>query len=418
LSLLKKNCMIAAKFLRNTSASTALAFAISMPALMGAAGIAVDFSVFNLKYTKLQAAADQAAIAAARELAVANSSSASVAQAAEVFARSILPGSNISVEVGPGEGKDTVKVTITEKWTPFFAHFIGANVTPVVTHATAGLYGEAKICVLALTPAEAGAVSMTKSAHLQAEGCTIYSNSSSSSSVYLGDVSSIEAQLVCTVGGVKDNGSLTANKIVTDCPVLTDPLAARPRLPVGMCDQVNLAIKTGTQTLMPGVYCGGIKISGDAVVNLSAGEYIIKDGPLLVYEKAQLRGNNVGFFMTGPLGLMHFMNEATIDLNGRQSGPMAGMLFFDDPLEKGMLRIHSISASKAFNLTGTIYLPNGNLIVDPAATVGAKSAYTAIVAKRLVVQNGPTLVLNTNYGDTPVPVPDGIKAAADVRLVE
>ena len=408
----------AANFLRNTSASMAMTFAVAIPGLMGAAGIAVDFSVFNLKLTKLQGAADQAAIAAVKELSVANTSKNSVTEVANSFVKASLANASVTVDVQIGEKNDSVKVTVTEKWTPFFAHFIGANVTPVVAHATAGLYGEAKICVLALTASESGAVSMTKASRLQANGCTIYSNSSNSSSVYMGDVSSIEANMVCTVGGVKDNGSLNANKVVTDCPVLNDPLAGRPRLPIGTCDQSNLAIKTGTVTLSPGVYCGGIKISGDAVVNLSEGEYIIKGGPLLVYEKAQLRGKNVGFFMTGPLGLLHFLNEATIDLSGRESGPMAGMLVFDDPMEKGILRIHSISASNATNLTGTIYLPNGNLVVDPAATVGAKSAYTAIVAKRLVVQNGPTLVLNTNYGGTPVPVPDGIKTAAGVRLVE
>jgi hypothetical protein len=53
--------------------------------------------------------------------------------------------------------------------------------------------------------------------------------------------------------------------------------------------------------LLPGVYRGGLKIFGDAVVNLKEGEYIIKDGPLLVSEKAQLHGKNVGFFMAGKL---------------------------------------------------------------------------------------------------------------------
>jgi hypothetical protein len=67
-------------------------------------------------------------------------------------------------------------------------------------------------------------------------------------------------------------------------------------------------------------------------------------------------------------------------------------------------------------LTGTIYLPKGNLLVDPTANVAEKSAYTAIIAKRLVVENGPSLVLNTNYGATKVPVPDGIRSAADVVL--
>jgi hypothetical protein len=114
---------------------------------------------------------------------------------------------------------------------------------------------------------------------------------------------------------------------------------------------------------------------------------------------------------------MHFMKDATIELSGRETGEMAGMLFYDNPA-KALLRIHSISASNAHTLTGTIYLPNGNLVVDPTAVVGSKSAYTAIVANRLVVQNGPTLVLNSDYNLTPVPVPEGIRVASDVHLVD
>jgi Flp pilus assembly protein TadG len=408
------------RFLQNTAASTAVMFSLATPAVMAAIGVASDFGIYNMKRTKLQAAADEAAIAGARELTLTSSNKSSIQAAADSFARAAIGNSSakLSVEATIDLKTKTVKVKVTEVWTPFFAQFIGANVTPIVTSATAGLFGESKICVLALSTTGVGAVAMTRDAHLQADGCTVYSNSDSSSSVYLGDTSSIDAKLVCTVGGVKDNGSLTADKVVTDCPVLNDPLVKRPRLSVGGCDETNLSIKSGIQTLKPGVYCGGLKVSGNAVVNLQEGEYIIKDGPLLVYGSAELRGKNVGFFLTGKLGLMQFLNDATIDLAGRETGPMAGMLVFDDPLEMGLLRIHTVSAKNAYNLTGTIYLPNGNLIVDPTATVGAKSAYTAIVAKRLVVQNGPTLVLNTNYGATPVPVPEGIKAAADIHLVE
>ena len=96
---------------------------------------------------------------------------------------------------------------------------------------------------------------------------------------------------------------------------------------------------------------------------------------------------------------------------------MAGLLFFEDA-NSTLFRIHNIRATNAFNLTGTIYLPRGFLLVDPAATVAAKSAYTAIIAKRLLVENGPSLVLNTDYASTQVPVPDGIRSSADVVLSE
>ena len=408
------------KLASDAKGTTAVVFALSLPAIMAVVGVAADFGFYNMKRTKMQAAADQAAIAAAQELTLSQFTAKSVLAAADGSARAYLSEATAGLQIDAKieDSNKKVRVTITETWTPFFAHFLGADITPIKVHASAALFGEAKICVLALTPSEIGAISMTKNSHMRADDCTVYSNSSSSSSMFLGDTSSVDAKLVCTVGGVKDNGSLSADKVVTDCPVLKDPLASRQPPAVGSCDRTGFTATSGTITINPGVYCGGMNISGSAVVNVLPGEYIIKDGPLLVTGNATLKGKDVGFFLTGTLGLLHFRSNAMIDLAGREKGPMAGMLFFDDPKQLGLLRIHSVSAARAVNLTGTIYLPNGSLIVDPAAKVGEASAYTAIVAKRLVVQNGPTLVLNTNYKQTTVPVPEGIRAAADIHLVD
>ena len=67
-----------------------------------------------------------------------------------------------------------------------------------------------------------------------------------------------------------------------------------------------------------------------------------------------------------------------------------------------------ITSNKARKLLGTIYLPNGNLIVDANNKVADASAYTAIVVRRLRLSKGPNLVLNTDYDRTLVPVPSGV----------
>jgi len=176
-------------------------------------------------------------------------------------------------------------------------------------------------------------------------------------------------------------------------------------------------INKKTVTLSPGVYCGGITVMNGSNVTFSPGNYIIKDGPFIVKDTSKIKGKNVAFYLTGLLSLIQFFDNATIDLSGAEDGVMAGLLFFEDP-SSTVLRVHNIRASNAFNLTGTIYLPKGNLMVDPAAAVAQQSAYTAIIVNKLTVDNGPSLVLNTNYGGTSVPVPDGIRASADVVLSE
>ncbi len=85
---------------------------------------------------------------------------------------------------------------------------------------------------------------------------------------------------------------------------------------------------------------------------------------------------------------------------------MAGFLFYQEPgLPKGMQFL--IGTDLAAKLLGTIYLPSGTLKVDVLGLVAADSAYTVIVADRLDVKRA-NLVINSDYGATDVPVPQGV----------
>lgn len=397
--------------------SSAMMFAVTLPALLGGAGIATDMAMFSMKRTELQATADQAAIATAKELALSRPSDASLQATAQTYVNAQLNGRSVAAGIQVDSNNAAVTVELTEIWTPFFAHYIGADITPVKVHAKASLQGESKICVLALLDMGMGGLSMIESAKMQADGCSVYSNSTSSNGVYLGDSAMITADTVCSAGGVFSTGSTSQNIIQTDCPKIPDPLAARPVPKFGMCDYTKKTVSSGKLVLQPGVYCGGLTISNAAQVSFAPGDYIIKDGLFIIKDNAVVTGNDVGFYLTGALALLSFSGNASIDFNGREKGAMAGLLFFEDP-KSSLFRIHYISAANAHNLTGTIYLPKGNLMVDPNSSVGEKSAYTAIIARRLIVENGPTLVLNSNYSATSVPVPAGIRSTSQVVLVD
>ncbi len=96
---------------------------------------------------------------------------------------------------------------------------------------------------------------------------------------------------------------------------------------------------------------------------------------------------------------------------------MAGLLFFGDRKVSSIVK-HKIQSAHADELTGTIYLPRGHLLVDPNTSVAQKSAYTAIIVHKLEVNEGPTLTLNSNYGATEVPVPDGVRSDSQVVLAD
>ena len=56
--------------------------------------------------------------------------------------------------------------------------------------------------------------------------------------------------------------------------------------------------------------------------------------------------------------------------------------------------------------------------MDPNAAVAENSAYTAIIVHKLELNEGPELVMNSDYGATDVPVPAGIIASAQVVLTK
>ena len=86
---------------------------------------------------------------------------------------------------------------------------------------------------------------------------------------------------------------------------------------------------------------------------------------------------------------------------------MAGLLIFEDRTASKTEK-HEITSDNARLLLGTIYLPNGTLKIDSDAPVADKSAYTAIIARAIELQEGPTLYLNSDYEATDVPVPEGL----------
>ena len=211
----------------------------------------------------------------------------------------------------------------------------------------------------------------------------------------------------------------------TDCPAIADPLAGLPAPAVGACTFTKYKVTSGSQSLTPGVYCGGIEVGSNAAVNLLPGTYVIKDGSLSVKSNATLSGNDVTLYLTGSGATIEVKADSTISLTAPSTGTYAGVLMFEDrnaPLHQ----THKFESRNAPNLLGTIYLSRGDLQVgvkgsggSGGVAVGATSAWTIIVARTLSVTDNQTLQLNTNYGATTVPPPDGVGPhVANAQLVQ
>lgn len=407
------------RFLRSVSGSMIVPFAVASPVLLGISGLAIDYGTHTMKVAELQAAADSSALGAAKELALAGSSDAAIKAVAASYVAMQLSGkgSVVTSKTEINRKAGTVRVALEETWTPAFAQFLDADVTPIRVDATASLLGSDNICVLALNGNASATVHLDQNASLEANGCGVYSNSTHSDGIRLDSNSKIHASSICSVGGYSAKTTSINPLPTTDCPPISDPLIDRIAPVAGGCDVTNFKISSGKKILNPGTYCGGLNITKTASVTFRPGTYIIKDGKFNVSNTASISGEHVGFYLIGNASVINFAGDSTVHLTGALGGDMAGLLFFEDraaPLN----RQHHIQSTHADVLTGTIYLSRGVLAVDPNSKVAQDSAYTAIIARRFELTQGLQLILNSDYGATDVPVPAGIRSTSQVVLSE
>lgn len=389
--------------------SLAVSFGLGLPVVLVLAGIVTDYAMMVRYRAQLQAVADAAAIAGAREFALVNDNPAQIETIVESFATQNAKDDSANFEVSTtiDQAQSTLSVTVTKRWRPVFAHLLDTGVTPVSAHASARLVGGSRICALGLHPSASGTIALSGEARLTANKCVVLSNSSSASGLASYMNSLITADLICSSGGVGGSAGNFSPAPLTDCPVTPDPLQSRTPPQVGLCDFVNFSVSGKVQVLAPGTYCGGILIANGADVTFSPGIYVIKGGRFSVTHTSRAYGKDVGFYLTGSGATLLFAAGTTVELYAPREGGMAGLLFFEDraaPLDQ----VHDIISENARQLVGTIYLSRGTFQVGSKKPIADLSAYTAIVARRIVLNKYPSLVLNSNYHLTDVPVPSGL----------
>lgn len=416
-------------FAHNRSGAVALVFALSLPVLLGGVGLAVDYAMVSHQQAALQSASDSAALRAAREMIIAEPSPARVQAVAKRTVDSILsesgrirrPKIDWTVTSVLDDTTKSVIVKVSRPVKPVFAKIyalLGFVPDPWVmeTSSKVILSHNSKLCML-LTGENGTVLELRKNARLTGTQCSIHSNSRSASGIRLGEGSELVADLVCSRGGINNQGSTIRTDTLNDCPPVEDPLRARPAPPVGSCIAASRTVlRSGTHTLNPGTYCGGIDARGTAKVFLNPGIYVFLDGDLTVTHDAEIRGRHVGLYFRGAASYFRFRDNALVDLIGPKDGPMAGLLIWRDRANnlsdkaagRDSSQTNSVNANRAMRLTGTIYLPEGQLFIGAKAPVAQVSDYTVILARKLELLDGPNLVLNTNYADSDVPVPQDL----------
>jgi len=400
--------------------SIAILFALTATVVVGIVGLAVDFGRLVTARAHLQSSADAAVLAAS----VAGDHTATQRQqiAAAIFAANNsgnrwTSGATPTVSVSG----TNVSIDATALVAPFFMQVLvpGANSGKVEIAASskavvaqdASAGGPA--CLLALEQSDYG-IKINgggTGSHINAN-CGVYVNSGSSSAIFGNDKGSITSTFTCVYGDYDTDPSYspTPRKGSGGCPRMSDPFASMLAPIVGSCTFNNTKVNGNrTETLNPGVHCGGIDIGSNATVTFNPGVYIIKNGQFKIGSSAQVSGNGVFFYLINGNARIDWGSSSHINFKAPSTGAYKGMLVWAaEPLSNA----HRIGSHASSIMQGAVYSPNAEIDIQCNGDVYASSDWTVWVVKKLQLSSHARLHLNANYTPSATPLPAALSSGA------
>jgi hypothetical protein len=252
----------------------------------------------------------------------------------------------------------------------WFLFLSGSGSGPVAAQSLAGVNITANpSCIYVLSLTALNALNVTGGSSLTTSGCGIYVNSNNSTAaINVGGSAAVTAtgQAIDVIGKVvKGAAAVITPAATTVTKAAADPLAGLVAPTVSTtCYQTNYSLgNSKTDTIDPGPngqpYCGGITVSGTAVLTMHPGTYIMNGGGFNITHGGTVTSTGgVTIFLTGQNGFtaagMQLVGDSITNLSAPSSGPYQGVLFYQDP-GVSYVSANSFANSATLNATGTFY---------------------------------------------------------------
>lgn len=384
-----------------------ISVAVLLIGLTAFLGLAFDIGDLQWTRRRLQVAADSAANAGTREI-LAGSSLATAVSAAKADAalNGFTDGSGgvtVTINNPPQSGYDTanstaVEAIVSQNVPVYFLAIFGHSTAPVRARAVSKA-GPSTDCVYILSPTGPKAFSISGAVNINLS-CGAIVDSTDSAAMSVSGAVNFTGQ-AAVVGGYSASGAIQWNPgpPQTGATAQTDPLSYVSPPAVGGCNFTNYKVSGAYNvTVNPGVYCNGMSFSGAGSITFNPGTYILLGGGLTISGAVNMTGTGVTFYNTQgsgySYGAISISGASNSTLTAPTTGPLAGMLFFQDrtissPAGSG------ITGASNDNFVGTLYFPTSSLTYSGASN----GQYTILVSKTLII-NGAANV-GANYSSLP-----------------
>ncbi len=376
-------------------------------------GLAIDTGYLQLVKTRMQTAADAAALGGVQELKMNGAANVAASARGDAALNGFADGQGgvtVTVNSPPSGGYSTadssgVEVLVAQQVPTFFMSLVGATSVSVKARAVAR-QASGTTCVHALDQSASAAFSASGGANVQID-CGVMVESSNSTAFQVSGGTTVRASSIWVNGGSSvTGGSTTTPTPLTGIARQGDPLAYVPAPPVGGCDFTNTSVGGGqTKTLPPGVYCNGISLGNGAHITFApSGTYILKGGGLDIGGGVTVTGSGVTFYNTSGGGYAYapiaFHNGATVTLSAPTSGSLTGILMFQDRSVVSAA-VNSFLGGTNIVLNGSLYFPTTPVSYSGGTSVAG--SYSIIVAKTVTFSGG--CKMHNDYSSLPTGSP-------------
>ena len=374
-------------FLKDRSGASALVFAVVLFVVVAVTALSITAGDAYSVRTKTQNALDSAVLAGAGAPGgTTDAQRIAIAQSVYRSNKSNSDGANSDVTASASftVADDIVYGDVTFPMTsPFLGVFGEKSLTIRVSSAAQKRLGS-PVCLLGLDPAEEQTISLNGNADVQLDECAAMANSSSGSGIKQVGGGRMQAEAIGVTGGV--SGSNFSPKPITGAAPIPDPYASLPEPTIGTTCEPSPKFQQTTVTLRPGTYCGGLDIKPNSVVKLLPGEYIMKDGPLIIQAGSVVTGDQVMIAFLGEGATMYLMGGASLSLTSMTDGPYKNIQFFGDRNVYGKKQENlwmTVIGDSRLSYDGVLYAPSHHVWWTGGAVIEANSPNYTAVAKKL-----------------------------------
>jgi hypothetical protein len=265
-------------------------------------------------------------------------------------------------------------------------------------------------CVLTLSKTASPAIDLGGSSVFVGKSCVLHANSSATGAISVSGSAKVQADGYCAVGTVTSYYALSPTP-ENGCVEMDDPYAslAAPADTTCKLSLTNVSVQPlQNKTLQPGVYCGGLDIKGDAT--LKPGLYVIKNGPLNLNSQGTVVGYGVTFYLIGANAGFDINGGAKLELTPMTTGAYSGLLIVQDR-NSNVSGTSKLNGNSATLVKGAIYAPTQLVRMNGTGTFGQASPFMPLIADRVTITGNATSYTDATNTNLVAPLPKSLTGA-------